>query len=449
MEPAVVMTSPSWKLFDSNMSNSATPFRYHPLDPSRKQIRLLYRSTDILSTSAWSLEHFNLAEAPPYRALSYAWGPEADACSIVLDGKKLPVRRNLHDFLATVDHGWTGPYLWVDQVCINQYALDERNHQVSIMADIYRNAFGVIVWLGVETAESAELVKFVTNYYPVAREDLIDTGVFDIVPPRRDMKYAVSENGRRLFDDLYHREYWSRLWPVQEMLLAQRLVIHLGKLMLSWDTLRNFHTWMIHTNSDFNIHYDDQTFLFQNALRRKSCDYSSLIQPAVQRKCADPRDKLYGLMSLLPPEMAPPVNYAQSVEETFAVATRIIMAEWQQNQQLVEVDLAVALEKCLILGHAMLPDRAWELNMRSNTPYYDMARYIFDTHLTPSGNKRLPLRRMQLEGFVFSDAVKLAIELLEQFAHSGDMPLMRFLRETRPRPASKSTEVDQSWWFDD
>jgi hypothetical protein len=44
-------------------------------------------------------------------------------------------------------HAFTG-YLWIDAISINQETLEERNHQVGIMGEIYSRAECVIIWLG-------------------------------------------------------------------------------------------------------------------------------------------------------------------------------------------------------------------------------------------------------------------------------------------------------------
>lgn len=38
--------------------------------------------------------------------------------------------------------------LWIDSICINQEDVEERNSQVKIMGDIYKNASTVVIWLG-------------------------------------------------------------------------------------------------------------------------------------------------------------------------------------------------------------------------------------------------------------------------------------------------------------
>ena len=44
--------------------------------------------------------------------------------------------------------------IWVDAVCINQADINERGHQVQIMAKIYSKAYRVIIWLGEATDNS-------------------------------------------------------------------------------------------------------------------------------------------------------------------------------------------------------------------------------------------------------------------------------------------------------
>lgn len=46
------------------------------------------------------------------------------------------------------------PYdLWVDQICINQKDIRERDQQVMLMRDIYATSQMVCVWLGEQHAE--------------------------------------------------------------------------------------------------------------------------------------------------------------------------------------------------------------------------------------------------------------------------------------------------------
>jgi hypothetical protein len=108
------------------------------------------------------IEHFSLDNAPPYRALSYAWG-DMNTKPIFLNDQKVLVRENLwqalwhlratnhgversdlSDYLTKVKPKW----IWIDALCIDQQNNSERNHQVRVMGKIYKMAFEVLVWLG-------------------------------------------------------------------------------------------------------------------------------------------------------------------------------------------------------------------------------------------------------------------------------------------------------------
>ena len=45
-------------------------------------------------------------------------------------------------------------YLWIDAICIDQYNLQERGHQVQQMSLIYQKAERVVIWLGQGTEET-------------------------------------------------------------------------------------------------------------------------------------------------------------------------------------------------------------------------------------------------------------------------------------------------------
>jgi hypothetical protein len=50
--------------------------------------------------------------------------------------------------------------LWIDAICINQHETQERNHQVSQMGIIFKQAAMVIVWLGDADDTSALAFRF-------------------------------------------------------------------------------------------------------------------------------------------------------------------------------------------------------------------------------------------------------------------------------------------------
>jgi hypothetical protein len=67
---------------------------------------------------------------------------------IVCDDCFIPVTENCQKALKRLQKHDSGSFLFVDAICINQNSINERNHQVAAMGDIYANAQKVICWTG-------------------------------------------------------------------------------------------------------------------------------------------------------------------------------------------------------------------------------------------------------------------------------------------------------------
>ncbi|KAF4633396.1 hypothetical protein G7Y89_g4717 [Cudoniella acicularis] len=87
-----------------------------------------------------------------FEALSYCWESEERDHSIVVDGHLIRVPKNLESALrATRDlpERACGMKFWVDFLCINQDDTQEKNHQVKLMQSIYSHSFALsraIIW---------------------------------------------------------------------------------------------------------------------------------------------------------------------------------------------------------------------------------------------------------------------------------------------------------------
>jgi hypothetical protein len=118
-----------------------------------------------------TMKHFSFDTAPPYGALSYEWGNTGFKKRLILNNKHFDVGENLRNalwYLATMEFFISsdvrGPrntnhrltWLWVDALCIDQRNTAERNHQVRLMGDIYKNAIEVFVWLAQELPVTLE-----------------------------------------------------------------------------------------------------------------------------------------------------------------------------------------------------------------------------------------------------------------------------------------------------
>jgi hypothetical protein len=149
-----------------------------------------------------------------YRALSYTWGHAHsidDIREIRVDGQEFFVRCNLFDFLNTASAKGEHGLFFVDAICINQLDRRERQSQVQQMARVFRNANEVIAWLGLPGPAQLDNVR--------ALHALRTKG-------KNCTAWTASQwAGFRYLS--YHR-YWSRIWIVQEVLLASRMRVWCG-----------------------------------------------------------------------------------------------------------------------------------------------------------------------------------------------------------------------------
>jgi hypothetical protein len=134
-----------------------------------QEIRLVYLNPGVFDEPiSCSLAYISLPRyGDPnltYETLSYCWGDarRRRAISLSVSGPEgisehtLPITTSLYSALKNL-RPQTGParILWVDSICIDQANVNERSSQVALMADIYRKAERVIVWLG----EGNEITK--------------------------------------------------------------------------------------------------------------------------------------------------------------------------------------------------------------------------------------------------------------------------------------------------
>jgi hypothetical protein len=127
-----------------------------PLDTHVQSIRLVTILPAMSSgLVACRLRSFPLDTIPEYTALSYTWGNEKAIKRILVNDKLLYVRENLWQFLNIRRHALASNkdsslvYLnspdvetesfWIDALCIDQDNVQERNHQVGLMRQIFGN----------------------------------------------------------------------------------------------------------------------------------------------------------------------------------------------------------------------------------------------------------------------------------------------------------------------
>jgi hypothetical protein len=158
-----------------------------------------------------------------YEALSYTWGSaDSPRATISIDGRMCEVRENLRNAMHQLSKREGVCRIWIDALCINQNDVDERNSQVRRMARIYKEAESLDIWLGLESPEDIDAVRYIAE---------LDSSNAD--PFSDEQKWF----GRHLdkldsIAALCHRPYWTRLWIIQELLLSSKVRAYYGGLLV-------------------------------------------------------------------------------------------------------------------------------------------------------------------------------------------------------------------------
>lgn len=105
----------------------------------------------------------------PYDALSYTWGDGVRSKSINCNGRRLAVTATLLEALHRFRRQDQVVTLWIDQICICQERIKERNAQVQLMGKIFKGARKVIVWLGEDYDDSKAGMQLAKQLLSIAR----------------------------------------------------------------------------------------------------------------------------------------------------------------------------------------------------------------------------------------------------------------------------------------
>lgn len=253
-----------------------------------------------------------------YEALSYVWGPTNSAVEIQVLGQPaseqphstLSIGANLASALRYLRYGDQPRTLWVDAICINQQDIGERSAQVGRMGSIYSRATQVIVWLGPEAGDSTHALQ--TLVYFGNQIEYTTDGTFGDAPGAHEMEwwkpsYHLPYDARTWasLTSLFRRMWFGRVWVLQEVLSAgNRAIVQCGNHRFEWSIIRKA---MLGLREKTFLRDELRSFLvsYKRALDTPLArNLPRLLLWARPRECADPRDKIYGILGLLSPSIS-------------------------------------------------------------------------------------------------------------------------------------------------
>ncbi|KAK0109250.1 hypothetical protein ONS96_003072 [Cadophora gregata f. sp. sojae] len=312
-----------------------------------------------------------------YEAISYTWGNPERTEEIMVDGCRMMVTKSVYEVLATLSSQFLPQLLWIDAICIDQENEEEKEQQVPIMDTIYSNALFTTVFLGQSPLPESTIA---------ARKDGILPYQFDgIVPPDDQtrnhfetarltistfnefniLKYPLRSSGKTMYE-LYEaflspstksrqwqalitflqHPWFARVWVVQEVALSPHVQVRYGDETIDWrimasavtmiHNLRHFRLWL-EWSHNVQIRHAEHSSLYNimriDKLREnlwpsekygfaKEVTITHVLAESTYFKATNPRDQVYGLMSLCGKKSALTVDYQASVESVYMAAAK-------------------------------------------------------------------------------------------------------------------------------
>ncbi|KAK5114382.1 hypothetical protein LTR85_010204 [Meristemomyces frigidus] len=322
---------------------------YKPLQPHQTRVLCLEPGRfgaqligSLKYTTRASLGEYEDGSDGRYEALSYAWG------EVVLDHElelrefgQIKITVSLYSALQQFRLQDASRNIWVDAVCIDQSNNAERAMQVDMMASIFAAATRVLAWLG--DSEPENTLAFATIRACMAVFEDKDRELGQASPYTKRTGEAdrlrksltehpaclccgqsvqlsnngLLEEGFVALANLLQRNYFSRLWVVQEVVQCHTIEVFCGRHHVDWDLLFRCQQAVNQAKTDLTVNHELITPLFMrwfaygyNNMRqieriRNALSPGYMLQHLVDglvefsnRKCYDPRDRVYAIMEM-------------------------------------------------------------------------------------------------------------------------------------------------------
>lgn len=343
-----------------------------------------------------ALKTVSLDDEPPphFEALSYCWNELRD--TVVVNDHAISVPSDLPWFLRRLRRKATPRTVWADSICINQSDNEEKGHQVNMMDEIYRSTTEAQVylcessgsyrqqqedeiqddeyqphhWYGDERDVHLSFLLAEYGNQPLSyiMMDIVVIGLLacindhvcslekDIIAVSGFFQLAI-----HLFSYMVDQPWFSRIWTFQEAVLPKSVSVHFGVCVYPLDMLLRAtqkimtlvgtrgpsccaSTWkrlpplgapaLGHIEGhlwDLNLHRNSAQ-KFDQSVVISDVDLVLLLEATRNRRCQEPRDRIYGLLGLIDNwRFTEPItpDYSLGIEELYITATWKAMTETQ------------------------------------------------------------------------------------------------------------------------
>ncbi len=293
---------------------------------------------------------------------------------ILINGRQFEILENLYTFLYQL--GVLGiRNLFVDATNIDQQNLQEKNHQVGHMAEIYRNAAKVLVWLGPSADHSDELFAFMNNPTTSSAFDGLRLNGPDLHSSEHcDRLFGISATREKFakfavaFERFLDRNYWARAWIKQEILLGCQVELMVGAETIYWLVFATFIAQYVKTASSSPsdlklceaIKASGAYHLcnWQGSSTSAKHDLASIVLRFIRSECAKLHDKVYAYLGMAEDVGSISVDYKTPLSD-------LLSSVLLSSGSLFTIDQIFHICRHLEFGVAQL---ALSLNMALRTP---------------------------------------------------------------------------------
>jgi hypothetical protein len=314
-------------------------FRYSPLEPN--DIRLL----ELLPGAGEDIIRCKIRHAPlndretVFEAISYVWGNPVFNHSIVIKDEHIAITASLYSLLRRLRQRGASRIVWADGICINQSDMAERGQQVKLMRQLYERATRVIADIG-ENADDSDIGVELAHKILAVKDSL---ALHDF---RTESSYAAvglppaQDNAWTAFGRLLQRPYFTRIWIIQELVVAPSIQMICGNKLFGGTVLYDA-TGLVFSHNLFTYDpkaYTDYGRYLQVQEIVKASSYINRMYQArqwlknsgtlaanvfLQREtvfgATDPRDRIFAVLGLISrnndPDLEP--DYTRHVAEVF------------------------------------------------------------------------------------------------------------------------------------
>ena len=195
--------------------------------------------------SSLTLHTFDINDAPPFYAISYVWHSPQLEVPMTCNHKKLMITNSLGSALKKLVPWSRGTYLWADGICINQGNIAERNHQVTLMGNIYGRASKVLAHLGDSglTEDDSSDWSAVSLMTLLNRIWLTEPNLSSRSESEWKKVLAINHDNAAMWESLvlfWMNPWFTRCWIMQEAVLADNVVLFYGKAICSLNAVTTF-----------------------------------------------------------------------------------------------------------------------------------------------------------------------------------------------------------------